>query len=182
MRRGHAQHLRRRSKSGHRPLDHRRGLSLLPELRCRPAGPGHPHNFSAWSAHVDSGLNAALEAFHPGGNIGDRDTCPSPEAPSTSTRSSSPRATSAPGARSYLDWTTGQAAQLAIHTHRGSSAFANPTFTGLLSPSGRPALLVTLFVPVQGAALNEGGGARLLPRALDPGTSGASDSAKNGHV
>ena len=36
-------------------------------------------------------------------------------------------------------------------------AFANPTFTSLLSPSGRPALLVTLFIPLQGAGQNEAG-------------------------
>ena len=34
---------------------------------------GTLHNFSAWSANVEGGLNAAFEAFGPGGNIGDRD-------------------------------------------------------------------------------------------------------------
>jgi len=114
-------------------------------------------NFSAWSAHVDSGLNAALEAFHPGGNIGDRDYLPLAGGAFNIHEVQFTKGDFGSWRAFLFDWTTGQAVQLGIHTHRGSSAFANPTFTGLLSPSGRPALLVTLFVPVQGAALNEGG-------------------------
>lgn len=114
-------------------------------------------DFASWSAHVDSGLNGALEAFHPGGNIGDRDYLGLAgggynihEVQFTKGDFGSWRAF-------LYDWGTGLAAQLAIHTHHGSTAFANPTFTSLLSPSGRPALLVTLFIPAQGAAPTEGG-------------------------
>jgi hypothetical protein len=118
---------------------------------------GALQNFSSWSAHVDGGLNAALETFHPGGNIGDRDFFPLlggsyniHEVQFTKGDFGSWRV--------YLyDWLTGVASPLAIRTHRGSTAFANPTVTSLVSPSGRPALLVTLFIPSQGAAPAEGG-------------------------
>lgn len=47
--------------------------------------------------------------------------------------------------------------RLAIRTHAGSSAFANPTATLLPGPDGRPALVVTMFVPESGAARGETG-------------------------
>ena len=52
---------------------------------------------------------------------------------------------------------TGAAAYLPITTHRGSTAFANPTATHLAGPSGSPALVVTMFLPTEGAAPGEGG-------------------------
>jgi len=118
---------------------------------------GTLENFSSWSGDVDSGLNGALEAFNPGGNIGDRDyirfaggSYNIHEVQFTKGDFGSWRV--------YLfDWLTGAASPLAIHTHLGSTAFANPTFTSLLSPAERPALLVTLFIPSQGAATGEGG-------------------------
>ena len=39
----------------------------------------------------------------------------------------------------------------------GSTAFANPTATMLRDPVGRDALLVTLFLPTEGAAPGEAG-------------------------
>ena len=158
LRGGHAEHLRCRSTARHRPLDHRHRLPLLPR-NCdvdRQAR-GSLENFSSWSAHVDGGLNAALEDFHPGGNIGDRDFI---KVAGGSYNIHEVQFTK--GAfgswRVYLfDWLTGVASPLAITTHRGSTAFANPTFTSLISPAGRPALLVTLFIPSQGAAPGESG-------------------------
>jgi hypothetical protein len=54
-------------------------------------------------------------------------------------------------------WSTRSAVLLDIQTLGGSLAFANPTFTLLHSPAGAPALLVTLFVPGEGAAPGEAG-------------------------
>ncbi len=60
--------------------------------------------------------------------------------------------------RTYLyDFATGGAQRLNILTHGGSQAFANPTFTVLPAPSGRTALLTTLFVPSEGSAPGEAG-------------------------
>src|SRR5205085_840432 len=55
------------------------------------------------------------------------------------------------------DRNAGRALQLNIKTHHGSTAFANPSFTVLRSPRGRPGLFVTLFLPAQGANITEGG-------------------------
>jgi hypothetical protein len=60
--------------------------------------------------------------------------------------------------RIYLhDRATGTAERLEVMTHRGSTAFANPTATVLRDPTGRDALLVTLFLPMEGAAPGEAG-------------------------
>ena len=60
--------------------------------------------------------------------------------------------------RVYLNtWQTGTVAYLPIMTHGGSTAFANPSVTLITSPSGRPAVVVTLFVPSEGAGPGEAG-------------------------
>ena len=50
-----------------------------------------------------------------------------------------------------------QTRELNIHTAGGSTAFANPTVTVLADPAGVPSLLVTEFIPSQGAATGESG-------------------------
>jgi hypothetical protein len=60
--------------------------------------------------------------------------------------------------RVYLvDRSAMTARRLEVVTHRGSTAFANPTATRLRDPSGRDAVMVTLFLPVEGAAAGEAG-------------------------
>jgi hypothetical protein len=60
--------------------------------------------------------------------------------------------------RVYLyDRAAGTAQRLNIVTHEGSRAFANPTATMLRDPAGRQAVMVTLFVPMEGAAPGEAG-------------------------
>ena len=60
--------------------------------------------------------------------------------------------------RIYLyDWGTGSVEYLPVVTHGGSTAFANPTATLVTGPSGTPAVVVTLFVPTEGAAPGEAG-------------------------
>ena len=46
---------------------------------------------------------------------------------------------------------------LPIVTPGASTAFANPTITSITSPSGKPAMVATLFLPSEGAAAGEGG-------------------------
>jgi hypothetical protein len=59
--------------------------------------------------------------------------------------------------RSFVyDYQTGNAEPLAIHTHGGSRAFANPKLTNV-SIDGQPALVVTLFLPSEGVAPGEAG-------------------------
>ena len=47
--------------------------------------------------------------------------------------------------------------QLRVRTHGGSIACANPTVTDATLPDGRAGLIVTYFIPVEGAARNEAG-------------------------
>jgi hypothetical protein len=47
--------------------------------------------------------------------------------------------------------------QLRVRTHDGSTACANPTVTGTRMPDGRAGLIVTYFIPVEGAGRNEAG-------------------------
>jgi hypothetical protein len=60
--------------------------------------------------------------------------------------------------RVYLhDRAAGTAERLEVTTHGGSTAVANPTATLLRDPAGHDALMVTLFVPMEGAAPGEAG-------------------------
>jgi hypothetical protein len=114
---------------------------------------------SSWATRVETKLNNALLATGDvKGNIGDRDNM-------------------LWGGRRYnlqevqlakrdfgtwridlYDWSTNVATRLAIETDRHSTAFSNPTFTNVRSPrSNRQAVVVTLFVPSEGAASGEGG-------------------------
>jgi hypothetical protein len=116
-------------------------------------------NTYAWATRVETKLNdALLTTGDVKGNIGDRDNM-------------------LWGGRSYnlhevqlakrdfgtwridlYDWSANVATRLAIKTDRGSTAFSNPTFTNVRSPrSNRQAVVVTLFVPSEGAASGEGG-------------------------
>jgi hypothetical protein len=122
----------------------------------RQAG-GVLRNFSSWSARVDGRANDLLESFHPGGNIGDRDYARFPGG-AFSVNEVQFRKHDFGSWRVFLyDRKARRAQRLQVTTHRGSTAFANPTFTILRSPRGRTALLVTLFLPSQGAARTEGG-------------------------
>ena len=110
-----------------------------------------------WSASTapstDSGIIAAGSAAD--GNIGDRDA--------VFYDGSSQRLYEAQLARgdmsSYRNflWVGSAATQLSIDTHRGSTAFANPTVTALTLPSGQPGVVVTQYIPASGAAPGEAG-------------------------
>jgi hypothetical protein len=56
-----------------------------------------------------------------------------------------------------LDPRTSFARPLNIATHGGSTAFGNPTVSAVTAPSGRPALLMTMYVFSEGAAPGESG-------------------------
>ena len=113
--------------------------------------------FAQWSASSQPALDAPFEAFGPRGNIGDRDNV-SFAGVSYNLHEVQFTKGDFGSWRTYLyDWGARHASPLAIATHGGSTAFANPSATLLTAPSGRPALLVTLFIPVQGAAKGEAG-------------------------
>lgn len=113
--------------------------------------------FRDWHATPDRRLDRALQRWGNGGNLGDR-------AP---VELDGRRVLLVEGQRwrgDFGSWRTyaydpesGRADRLALSTHGGSRAFANPSATLLTDPQGRPALLVSLFIPAQGAAPGEAG-------------------------
>jgi hypothetical protein len=113
-------------------------------------------DFSSFSARVEPQLNAAFEAFGPGGNIGDRDSLDWEGKTYNLHEVQFTKGDFGSWRTLLYQWGAG-AQRLSIRTHKGSTAFANPTFTSLRSPSGREALLVTIFLPHQGAPVGEGG-------------------------
>jgi hypothetical protein len=137
------------------------GFHYFRDCRVDRQAEGVLRDFSSWSARVDSRSNRVLEAFRPGGNIGDRDSARLPTG-LFSIHEVQFRRNDFGSWRVFLyDHTRGkaphQARRLRVRTRGGSTAFANPTFTVLRSPRGRPALVVTLFIPSEGAARREGG-------------------------
>jgi hypothetical protein len=114
-------------------------------------------NFSSWSESVDRRTNRVLEAVKPGGNIGDRDYARLRGGRFGVYEVQFRRKDFGSWRVFLFDGIAGRASELQVKTRHRSTAFANPTFTVVRSPRGRPALLVTLFLPVQGAGRNEGG-------------------------
>jgi hypothetical protein len=119
--------------------------------------------FRAWNAATSPGLDAAIERAaaaageHIGGNIGDRDHLRYLGDDYDLVEAQGRRGDFASW-RVYLhDRAAGTAEQLDVVTHGGSTAFANPTATRLRDPAGRDALMVTLFLPMEGAPPGEAG-------------------------
>jgi len=115
------------------------------------------HGFRAWRTRPDQRLDHAVRACGPRGNIGDR----------TFLRLAGQDLVLIEGQlrpddfgswRLYgYDPRLGRAEPVALRTHRGSHAFANPSVTTITAPDGRRALLVSVFVPREGAAPGEAG-------------------------
>ena len=124
---------------------------------------GRLTNFTSWSAAADTATDdllvaaAAAQGRAINGNIGDRDTFMFDNIRYTMHEVQYTK-NDFGSWRVYLhNWQTGGTTQIPITTHRGSTAFANPTVTSLISPAGRPAIVTTLFVPSEGAAPDESG-------------------------
>jgi hypothetical protein len=112
-----------------------------------------------WSLHPVSqaGCDAKLSSLGAGGNHGDRDAGTYNgedwrlyEAQGTSGDFSTWRNYATKDACVTMQ-------KLNINTPGGSVAFANPTFTPLTLPNGRPGVVVTQFVPTEGNASSEVG-------------------------
>jgi hypothetical protein len=106
---------------------------------------------------IDGGLLAA--GADPGGNIGDRDaTFYAPVGADRGVYEAmiTPRSAGFGGWRCFAE-EQGVITRLSVRTHAGSTACANPTITGAKTPDGRPGLIVTYFIPVEGAGRNEAG-------------------------
>lgn len=116
--------------------------------------------FSHWHAVPDHRLDEAVEAWGTRGNIGDRSRIEMREPKSRGLLlvEGQGRRDDFGSWRTYVyDPGSGRAVRLAVRTPGGSRAFANPSATLLTDPEGRPALLVSLFVPREGSAPGESG-------------------------
>ena len=119
--------------------------------------------FRTWTAATDPQLDAAVERAAAaageriGGNVGDRDHLRHFGRDYDLIEAQGRRGDFATW-RVYLhDRAAGTAERLDIVTHKGSTAFANPTATRLRDPAGRDAIMVTLFLPMEAAAPGEAG-------------------------
>src|SRR4029453_15329068 len=119
--------------------------------------------FRTWTAVTDPQLDAAIEQAAAaageriGGNIGDRDHLRWRGRDYDLVEAQGRRGDFASWRVYLYDRASGTAERLEVMTHGASTAFANPTATVLRDPAGRDALMVTLFLPMEGAAPGEAG-------------------------
>lgn len=114
-------------------------------------------NFSSWHASAQSNVDNAMLYWGVGGNIGDRDAL-NYKGYNYGVFEGQYTKGDFGSWRTFLyDYQTGNADRTSIHTDRGSTAFANPSFTSIHAPNGHWAVVVTLFLPSEGAAAGEAG-------------------------
>jgi hypothetical protein len=114
----------------------------------------------AWRPHRLPALDSRLLAAgaHPDGNIGDRDAAFYVPAGARGIYEAmiGPRSAGFGVWRCFAE-EAGAVTRLQVQTHGGSTACANPTVTNARLPGGRAGLIVTYFIPVEGAARGEAG-------------------------
>jgi acid phosphatase type 7 len=113
-------------------------------------------NFNSWSAWVTDVPNVAIEDAGATGNIGDRDSMFFDGVQYRLSEGQLVKGDQSSWRPFLFSWTNG-VKELAVHTHRGSTSFANPTFTQVKTPSGAPAVVATMFLPLTGSAPGEAG-------------------------
>lgn len=110
-----------------------------------------------WIAAPVAWLNEGIEAFGVRGNIGDRDAVDDGRRRWLLLEGKHTPGDWASWRLFLADRTTREVTPVNFRTHRGSRSFANPTATVCLSPSGKRAYVVTVFLPSEGAAEGEAG-------------------------
>ena len=118
---------------------------------------GQLTNFSSWSTAAQPNYDNALLYWGVGGNIGDRDQAVFRGYSFGLIEGQYTKGDFGSWRTFVYDYQTGNADQTTIRTDGGSTTFANPTVTALNAPNGQPALLVSLFIPSEGAAAGESG-------------------------
>ncbi|GAA4629320.1 hypothetical protein GCM10023196_049590 [Actinoallomurus vinaceus] len=114
-------------------------------------------NFGSWTTSAQPNFDNALLYWGVGGNIGDRDQTVFLGYSFGLIEGQYTKGDFGSWRVFLYDYQTGNADRTTIQTDGGSTAFANPTLTALKTPSGQRAMLVTLFVPSEGAAPGESG-------------------------
>jgi hypothetical protein len=123
-------------------------------------------NFSSWRPRIAERLNAAFESatrLHrgyskaPRGSFGDRDEITFDGVPMQLYEVQYRRNDFGSWRLFLRDRRSGALSAVRVVTPGGSASFGNPTVTELVAPSGRRALMVTMFVFSEGAAGGESG-------------------------
>lgn len=114
-------------------------------------------NFNSWSTSKQTNVDNAMLYWGVQGNIGDRDGWAVFGGYKFGLFEGQYTANDWSSWRTFLyDYQTGNADTTVIQTDAGSTAFANPTIA-FLTVNGNNALVVTLFIPSQGAKGSEAG-------------------------
>lgn len=114
-------------------------------------------NFNSWTTSALSNVDNAMLYWGVKGNIGDRDGFTNFLGYNFGLFEGQYTANDWSSWRVFLyDYQTGNADTTVIHTDGGSTAFANPTITKT-QLNGLNIMLVTLFIPSEGAAAGEAG-------------------------
>ncbi|WP_338694648.1 hypothetical protein V2W30_07470 [Streptomyces sp. Q6] len=114
-------------------------------------------DFTDWHAAPAHRLDRAIEAHGATGNIGDRAPLELAGQPMVLIEGQRWRDDFGSWSTYAYDPASGRADRVPLRTHGGSTSFANPSATLITDPGGRPALLVSLFIPAEGAATGEAG-------------------------
>lgn len=114
-------------------------------------------DFKRWRTRREPDFDEALLRWDVGGNIGGRDPITFFGHPYAVVEAQHAKGDFGSWRTYVYDYATGEAHPTKIRTDGGSTAFANPHVAALTAPDGRRALVVSLFLPGEGAARGEGG-------------------------
>lgn len=114
-------------------------------------------DFMTWHVEADGRLDRAVAAWGTAGNIGDRTRIELGGEPLVLIEGQRLRDDFGSWRTYAYDPVTGRADRVTPRTHGGSTSLANPSAALVNAPDGRPALVVSLFVPREGAAKGEAG-------------------------
>ena len=140
-------------------LDHskiRLGFHYSRNCKIDRQASGNLFNFSAWVALPSQDINSEVQSLGAWGDVNDRDAIDYEGAFYRLIAGQLVKDDDA-SSRIFLESTLFGAKVLDVHTHRGSTAFTEPTVSRITTPKGVPGIVFTLFVPAGSAAPGEAG-------------------------
>ncbi|SRR6266545_3446767 len=121
-------------------------------------GTGTLTNFTKWSASSSTWLDTAQDNAGAAGKHGDRDAIwHGRQLYDVAEGTTNPVYSPADWRLYSYGFSENAAVLIPVRTAGGSTAFANPTVTSLMGPGGIRDLVISIFIPSEGAAPGEGG-------------------------